>query len=529
MSSTTPPLGPPPARLRRRRISFVWVIPLIAALIALYLGYRTYTEQGPLLTLTFNTADGLRAGQTQIKYKAVALGTVESIDLSNDLSHVVIKIRMTNVGARFLTDHARFWVVRAHFTLSDPSSLDTFVSGAYIAVDPGAAGGQYQDRFTGLEQPPGVRSDEPGRTYILTTDHIGSLRTGSPVFYRDAIVGEVLGYDLGDGLDPIKISIFVPAPFDNLVRPASHFWNASGLSVSLLPGALHVEFESLAAIVSGGIAFDLPPSAAATPPSPDNAAFPLYPTIRDAQSASYAQSIPAVAYFQSSVAGLAIGAPVTIYGMQVGVVTDVSLILDPNTAEDSVRVAMSLQPARNAHQADFASDQATSILFQKMLDRGLRAELGSLSLLTGQKDIQLTDVPGAAPLPLTREGPAFIIPTQNGGLDNTIANLNDISSKLDKIPFDQIGNNLNKLLLTTSGTIGSKATRQSLAALAKTLQSTNATLAMFNQDYGDDSDFQRNLDQVLDQATETLESVKELSDFLDRHPNALLLGRGDSP
>ena len=139
MSETAP--SPPPASLRRRRFSFVWLIPLLAAAIAIYLGYRTYLEQGPLLTLTFNSADGLTAGQTQVKYKAVALGTVESIDLSKDNSHVIIGVRMNNVGRRFMTSNARFWVEGSHFSLTDPSSLGSFVTGAYIAVDPGQPGG----------------------------------------------------------------------------------------------------------------------------------------------------------------------------------------------------------------------------------------------------------------------------------------------------------------------------------------------------------------------------------------------------
>ncbi len=525
-----PPTGmPPPARLRRRRFSFVWLIPLIAASIAIYLGYRTYMEQGPLLTLTFAAADGLSAGQTQVKYKAVALGTVESIDLSSDNSHVIVRIRMNNVGARFLTNRARFWVESAHLSLSDPSSLGSFVAGAYIAVDPGPPGGQYCDRFTGLEEPPGVRSDEPGRTYMLTVNHVGSLRSGSPVLFRDAIVGEVLGYDLGNGLGPVKVTIFIRAPFDDLVRPGSHFWNASGISLDVQPGAFRLEFESLAAIVSGAVAFNLPPQAAGSAPSPDNATFPLYASQAQAESAGYEQSIPAVTYFHSSVAGLTRGSPVEIYGLQIGVVTDVTLVLDPATAEEKVRVTMALQPERNAHEADFATDHETAALFQKMINNGMRMELATVSYLTGQKMLALTPVPGAKPILLTREGDAYVLPSEEGGLDSTVASLAGISAKLDKIPFDQIGNNLNRLLITANGTLGGGQTRQAISSLATALQTLNLTLTMLNQGYGADSDFQQNLAQLMQQSNAALASIKQLSDYLDRHPNALLLGRGAGP
>jgi paraquat-inducible protein B len=521
--------NPPPAHLRRRRFSFVWLIPLLAAAIAIYLGYRTYMQQGPVLTLTFHNADGLNAGQTQVKYKAVSLGTVESIDLSSDNSHVIVRVRMNNVGARFLNDRARFWVEGAHFSLSDPATLGSFVSGAYIAVDPGPRGGHYQTHFTGLEEPPGVRSDEPGRTYQLSVNRIGSLRTGSPVMFRDAMVGEVLGYDLGNGIGPVKVNIFVRAPFDDLVRPASHFWIASGISLNVQPGAFRIEFESLQAILSGAIAFNLPAGAVNSQPSPNDAHFRLYASQADAESAGYAQAIPAVTYFHASVAGLKPGSPVEIFGIQVGVVTSVTLVLDDKTGEEKVRVGMALQPERNAHQADFQTTAQASALLQKFVNRGMRAELGTLSYLTGQKIIAFTIVPNAPPVKLTQEGDAYVLPSQSSDLDSSLAALSDIAGKLDRLPFEQIADNLNTLLKTTNNTLGSAQTKEAITSLTATLKALQATLTMLNQDYGDDSDFQRDLEQLMQQSNAAVGSIKQLSDYLDRHPNALLLGRGAGP
>ncbi len=534
MSETTPeatpspqsPPSPPPVRLRRRRFSFVWLIPLLAAGIAIFLGYRTYLEQGPVLTLALDSADGLSAGQTQVKFKAVALGTVQSIDLSKDNSHVIIQVRMNNVGRRFMTNHARFWVEGAHFSLDDPSSLGSFVSGAFIAVDPGLPGGKYQNSFTGLDGPPGVRSGEPGRTYVLTVAKIGSLRTGSPVLFRDAIVGEVLGYDLGDGLSHVKVSIFVKAPYDNLVRPESRFWNASGISMDVLPGEFHLEFESLQAVLSGAVAFSLPRTAAGTKPSPINTSFPLYATEDAAKSAGFDKLIPAVAYFHSSVSGLRVGSPVEIYGIQVGVVTSVNFLLDSKTGEVKIRVGMAMQPERNAHAADFATKAQTAALFQKIIDRGMRAEIATTSFVTGQKNITLAVVPHAAPVKLTQEGDAYVFPSVDSNLDNVLAAFSDISTKLDKVPFQQIGENLNHLLKTADGTLGSAQTKQAIAQLAITLKTMDTTLSMLNTSFGNDSEFQSNLQQLMQESSAALSSLKQLSDYLDRHPNALLLGRG---
>jgi paraquat-inducible protein B len=524
MSGT--PTPPPKAALRRRRFSFVWLIPLLAAAIALYLGYRTVLQQGPLLTLSFGTADGLAAGQTQIKYKAVALGTVDSIDLSGDNQHVVVKIRMNNVGRRFLNSHARFWVVRPRFTPGDLSGLDTLVSGAFIAVDPGTPGGVYQDRFTGLEEPPGVRSNEPGSTYVLKAENIGALDTGSPVFYRDVQVGEVLSYSLGNGLGPVTINIFVRAPFDGLVRPQSHFWNSSGVTAVLQNGDFHIEFQSLAAILSGGVTFNVPQEGLHSPPSPDGTVFPLYANEADADSAGYQTNVPIIAYFTESVSGLARGAPVNILGIQVGEVTDIRLIVDPRDGSAKVRVAMTLQPGRVVDAGLIASAGLNpQAVLQNMVNDGMRAQLDSGNFVTGEKVISLTKLANAPRPALSYEDGVLVVPSQPGGLDNAIANLTDISAKLDKIPFQQIGQNVNQLLVTANHTIGSPQIKQSLASLNQTLKTADTTMQGVQRDYGDDSDFQRNVAQLLAQANAALQSLRQLTSDLDRNPQSLLLGR----
>ena len=551
-----PAMPPPPVHIRRRHFSFVWIIPILAAVIAIYLGYRTIIEQGPLITITFNTAQGLAAGQTQIKYKAVALGTVESIDLSPDNDHVVVRVRMNNLGTRFLTSHARFWVVRPRFSVTNLSGLDTLVSGAFIGIDPGSKGGHYETHYKGLEEPPGVRSDVPGSTYVLRADSIGSISSGSPVFYRDVIVGEVLGYDLGDGIGPVTINIFIRAPYNKLVKPQSHFWNSSGLSLGFQNGGFHVEVQSLEALLAGGVTFDLPPGAVNDDASPGNATFHLYPSKEDADSAGYSHKVMAVAYFSSSVAGIAHGTPVTIFGMQVGEVTGVKLLIDPNTGKARVRVALELQPERVFTDSDFPKTLDPLVVLQHMVNAGLRISIASSNFITGQKELAFVIEPSDPAVTLTREGNAILLPISDGSGDPLTA-LSAITAKLSAIPFSEIGQNLNNLLKTANGTLGSDDVKKAIASLSTTLQSVqtlvdntnkglqptlrqlpamtqnlNATLrnadqtvAQLSRSYGGNSDFSRNLGQVMAQANDALRSVKELADYLDRHPEALLLGR----
>jgi paraquat-inducible protein B len=514
----------PPGHVRRPRFSIVWIIPIIAALIAGYLGYRTLTERGPLLTLTFQTADGLSAGQTQLEYKSLPLGTVETMGFGKDHKYVIVKVRMTNVGEPFMTSNARFWVVRPNISAAGISGLSTLVSGSYITLDPGPSGGKYKDHFTGLEEPPGVRSDQPGSTFILKANEIGSLGSGSPVFYRDVDVGEVLGYSIGNGLGPVTINIFVNAPYDGLVRQQSHFWNSSGITVSLKGGAFHVVVQSLQAVISGGVTFDLPPEAVNSTPSPDNAVFPLYDSEDDAQAAGYSRKIPLVTYFDSSVSGLATGAPVNVLGLQVGQVTDVKLVLDPLAHIVKVRVAMELQPER-LFRDRVIPESMLPMVVQGMVNKGLRAELETASYVTGQQVIALTIVPHSKPTPVTLEGDAYVLPSDAGAFGAIVASLGTFTDKLNKIPLDKIADNLNTLLVTTNHTVATSQIQETLAALTVTLKDANTSLGALRQNYGNDSDFQRNLEQLMDQANQTLRSVDLLTAYLNRNPSALLRGR----
>ena len=561
MSGSGPPPGeddadqPPQARVRQRsRFSVIWIIPLVAVGLIVWLGYTSIASRGPLITITFKTANGLTEQQTQVKHKNVGLGTVEEIKLSQDMSHVIVQVRMTRQAARYVTDHARFWVVRPRLSPGNISGLETLVTGAYIEIDPGQPGGERQTKFTGLEDPPGIRSDEPGHTFVLQADALGALGPGSPVFYRDVTVGEVLSYDLTRGQSPIVVNIFVRAPFDSYVRPQTRFWNASGVSLNTGPQGLHLELESLQAVISGGIAFGTAEDAENAPESPNDARFHLYADKSEADAAGFRARIAFVSYFDTAVRGLDRGAGVEIFGIKIGNVTDVKLELDTATGHARVRVAYEIQPERIFGLGD--TEQLDPILVAgKMVALGLRAVLDSSSIITGTKVISLQYVPNATTSPLQLEDKIIVVPSQNGGLDNIMTSLSDITTKLDRIPFADIGRNVSHLVSTVDQTVGSPQVKQAIQSLQQVLDDTSKlvrkadagatpvlkqlpqlsaelqqTLARARDllgagGYGGSSDFQRNAERTLDQVNETVRSVRLLADFLTRHPEALIRGR----
>lgn len=530
----------PQAVVRKSRISWVWLIPIVAALVAGFLAWRTLREQGSQITISFHGADGLTAGQTKVRFKAVELGQVETVRLAKDLANVLVTVRMRREADDYLTENARFWVVRPRLSSGSLAGIETLVSGAYIEIDPGERGNDKKYEFTGLETPPAVRSGEPGTTYKLTTERLGSLTSGAPVFYRDIAAGEVLDYDIGDGLGPVSLTVFVRAPYDKLVRVGSKFWNASGLSLQVGPTGLHVELASLQAVLNGGVAFDASKDRNAKP-APANSTFEVYKSYDDAQSAGYRNRIDFVSYFESSARGLAVGAPVDFFGIQVGTVQTVELDLNQATAQTRVKVGFQVQPERIALSSPGDTSADPIEVARKLVARGMRAQLQTSSFLTGSMLLALNLDKNAPPAELKQQNGEWVVPSEGGGLDNIMTSASNIASKLDRLPLDEIGANLNRTLRSAStamASVGDLATHANaglspafarLPAITSSIEQAmtraNQVLTSLDRGYGKDSETQRELSRAMVQVGDTARSIRQLADFLDRHPEALIRGR----
>ncbi len=549
---------------RRRRLSMIWLIPLVTIVIGAWLAWHTLSQRGPTITISFRNAQGLKAGQSNVRHKDVNMGTVSSIALSKDLSHVVVTVEMNANAAPLLTTNAQFWVVSPRFFAGSISGLDTLFSGSYIGLSPSAPGGEPQSDFVGLEDPPVLQSDTPGTNFLLTAPRIGSLQLGSPVYFRDLSVGEVLGWDVGDMADNVIIHAFVRKPFDQYVHDNSHFWNASGLSIKLGGSGLQIQLESLKAVILGGIAFDTP-----TPPANEKAndarlrskeghEFPLYADKDAADSATFGRKVPLISYFDGSVAGLGAGADVTLHGIKVGTITSVDLRYDRASDSVIVPVRYTVEPQR-IKDAPMGPVDDVGAMMDALVKRGLRAKLDSASLLTGQKQVSLDFVPDAPAAASSVDDGSFVVPVVSSGGGDIMSSASAILAKLQAIPFDDIGRQLDATLKGASDIANGQQLRNAIAALQDTLVTAQRAVKQFDagieptmkklpeltatlQDtlskasklvgsvdagYGANSDLHRTLDRMLSQLTDTATSVRVLADLLSRHPEALIRGRTD--
>ncbi|WP_237113179.1 PqiB family protein [Pseudomonas aeruginosa] len=299
---------------RRWRISLVWLVPALAALIGLSMLAHAWLSAGPEITITFRTAAGLEAGKTPVKYKDVTVGAVTAITLSDDGSHIVARVSLASSAVSLTRKDTRFWVVRPRIGTGGVSGIDTLLSGAYIAVDAGSEQASSKV-FTGLEIPPTVIGGMPGKSFILHTEDLGSLDVGSPVYYRRIQVGRVASYKLDDDGNHVSLQVFVDEPYDSFVTTDTRFWNASGVDVSLGADGLKLKTQSVATIVAGGIAFAaLPRAQNQVEKAPEYAQFTLSPDQASAMTPPDGPAQYVQLRFDQSLRGLSIGAPVQFSG-----------------------------------------------------------------------------------------------------------------------------------------------------------------------------------------------------------------------
>lgn len=249
------PLPEATVRRSRWRWSVVWVVPVVAAIVAGYLVYTRLQEIGPTITIVFKDGSGVKAGQTEIRYRGVRLGEVVAIELSPDEESVVVKARLRGSAETIAREGSLFWIVRPEVGLGTVSGLSTVITGPFIQVLPGK--GKAKTTFTGLESQPAAL-ERQGLRIIVANSHLGSVRLGSPVYYRGIQVGSVTGADLSPDATGVHTHVFISQRFARLVRIGSRFWSVSGVDVNVGLKGVEVNVESLRSLVTGGISFATP-------------------------------------------------------------------------------------------------------------------------------------------------------------------------------------------------------------------------------------------------------------------------------
>jgi paraquat-inducible protein B len=552
-------------RPRRMRLSLVWIVPVLALLVGALMIVRTLMQAGPEITITFASAEGLEPGRTELRFKEVVVGQVSRVVVSPDRQRVIVTARLDKSAETLTVEDTQFWVVRPRVGTAGVSGLSTLFSGAYIGVDAGAST-EARHRFTGLEAPPFVQRGEPGRSFVLAARNLGSLEVGSPVYYRRVRVGRVVGYTLSATDDSLAVRVFIEAPHEHLVREQSRFWNASGVDVSLNANGLAVNTESLASLVSGGLAFATPSEYTDSAQAPDGHRFTLFRDRQAALAPPDGAPMRVRMVFEQSVRGLSIGAPVELLGVELGSVRRVGLQPDRGGGHYPAEVVAEIHPSRlGAMRAAFSNGSTATAgpdhaFMKRLVEQGLRAQVRTGNLLTGQNYVALEFMPKVAKATLDERAPVPTIPSVPSAFSDLQPQVAEIVARISKVRFDEIGANLNTTLRNASAATGdlqetlrsagaaSRALQEALASandaikqlspeaqrtlgdLRATLQSAQGTLGSLERNLAQpDAPLMRNANDTITEIQRAARALRQLSDYLQQHPESLLRGKPPDP
>ncbi len=518
---------------KHSRISPIWIVPIIALIIAGILIYKSQTEKGPIVHIFFKSAEGIQAKKSLIKYKDIAIGKVTDIKFAKDLKSVEIIAELKKEMKDYLSKNTRFWIVHAHLSTDSVEGLDTLLSGAYIEMDP-HIGKEELHHFKGLENPPVIQNKSDGRIFILEAKDKGSLQNGSPIYYKKLKAGKVISTHLSADKRRVLIDIFIQKPFSELITDTTRFWNASGIDANIGPDGVEIRTASLTSIISGGISFDNFERFGHGSSVKDKHHFILFKNIKEAKKVHYQHELYFWVYFQESVRGLQEGAPVDFRGVKVGEVVSFFLIGDAKSTEFRIPILIKIEPERFTIQGNNEKrSDVDEAIFKRLITKGLRAQLQSSNLLTGTLFINLDFFPDSKKIEVKKENGLYVFPSVPGMVTMFKENFQVLLKKVASLPLNQISKNINLILEKLDKETLPQITKstnqintQLLPSFTHLIKNTDTTLEDMRKNYlNSNAEIHRQMIQLLNEIKDTSRSIRQLTNYLNRHPESLIRGR----
>ncbi|MBB6520299.1 intermembrane transport protein PqiB [Pseudoteredinibacter isoporae] len=517
-----------------RRLSSVWLVPIIALGIGLWFVYYQLSNQGPMITIAFENAEGLEAGKTKIKAREVDIGLVKNIKLNEDLSGVVITAQMSKEAEDMLTENTEFWIVTPRISLSGVSGMSTLLSGPYINMEPSLEGDPESDFIARIE-PPVTPIGTPGLHITLNSNDEFAFEKGDAVVYKGLKVGEFedIYFNLEERV--VYYNVFIEAPYHRLITKNTRFWNVSGINFELGANGLEVQAGSVETLLTNGVTFGVPEGMSLGERITERDYFDIYADYQAASDQRYKRGVKFALMIEDTVRGLKVGAPVEYRGLVIGQVVEINpefyseqIILDEGY---SIPVIIEIQPGR-VQQPD--TDEGVEFVKQQTLhwiDRGFRATLETGNLLTGALYVDVDIYPEMAP-PETLENFMNIpvIPTIPEEFGQITEKMNQILNKVNQMPLDDIGKNANQMLKQFSDTASSfeatsnNADKVIIAEMSKTLAEVNRLLADYQQGSVTNTEINRTMKSVQ----QLLGDLQPLIKQLNRAPNSLVFPPAES-
>lgn len=540
---------PKARRLHRRWPGLIWAVPLAALIIVGWLGLDALLERGIEVVVTFEQAAGVTPGDTKVIVQGVVAGHVTHVRIAKDGQHVDVTLRLDPHESAALNTATQFWLIGAKPSLSDLSSLTSALAGLSIGMSP-QQGGTPTTHFVGLQEPPAIPPGTKGTRYFLKTTTLGSVAKGASILYRGQEIGKVMSTKLLE-LNSFRLEIFVYDPYDQFVRKGSEFWAGSAFALTIGDGGLQAKLAPAANVLQGLVQFDLPAAAHDAPRSPKDTTFVLF----DSQVAAVQGELgPPIIYqiaFKGTAGDLADGAKVMLLGVKIGEVRGVKLVLPeadpPSTVATIVIFPAQLNVDRSESMEPDAWRRASDEALVKLLAQGYRATLVQSPPLIGSRSIVLALDTAAQGGALITDGGGYPrIPSAGttGDADQLMSQVNDILAKINQIPIVGIGQQLNGFTAHLDQITASPEIKNAIVHLDSSLRQIDRTIGPLvgrlnrtvEQLGGAATDARgvlggpgaiqdQSLAEAIRQINHAARSLRALTDYLGRHPEALIGGK----
>ncbi len=543
-NSTSQNTPVPRVKRRRRNISLVWFVPIVALFLGGWLVYISWVSSGPLVTISFETASGVEAGVTKIKYRDVSIGQVESVEIGPDFSSALVSARLDKQVTPYLNDSTKFWIERPRVGTSGISGLGTLFSGAHIGFEATLEGAEKRS-FIGLEEPPIVNTRSGGVHVVLNAKKVGSLVAGGPVYYKSFKVGAIESVRLNEELSSVIVKAFIGSPYDKLVHADSRFWNVSGVSAEINSEGISVNLQSFESLLIGGIEFDSPSLGKKPQPVDSYHEFQLFDSFQHLGVQDYAHKLFYIVNFNQSIRGLNVNAPVEYRGLKIGRVVNISSRYNKTQSQILLPVLLEIEPERLGIiiEDDFGVESA----HEEIIDLGLFAKLENANLITGQLYVSLDSYDDEEKTVLTDFEGFKQLPTVSTDLNRIAANLGAVLEKVNDLKLEPLIENLNASVLILQDTLenagtfidnSDSAVKKVVISLSETLEKSQKLLITGEQMFGrghavmqsleEGSTTRYKLDQTLKELQSAARSLNTLLETIEKNPNSLIFGKQKS-
>lgn len=510
----TPPTSAAPLDIRPvkqriwRRLSLVWLVPLVALAISLWAAWQNYADRGTLITISFENASGISAGETTIKFRDVTVGEVEDVEFSDGLTDVLVHARIDKTVAPYLDDDAQFWVVRPDVSVRGITGLETVLSGVFIEGNWDTDADVAQFEFTGLEQPNLTLASQRGTRVVLRADDGGSIAAGAPILHKGIEVGFLESPQLSFNGSQVVVNAFIESPYDRRITSSTRFWDTSGFSLSFGTGGVSLDVNSLASLIEGGIAFDTVVSGGLA--INDGHRFDIFPSEQAARDSLFtdpnAEVLEVAVLFEQSVSGLAVGSEVRFQGIRVGEVSNLNAIVvgDDENTEVRLQAVLAIEPSRLGMGADATVEEAL-LLLSEFVTRGLRARMVTGNILAGTLFVELVTIDDALPAIMALTSGEFpIIPSTDSLISDVAATAEGLLARINALPVEELMDGAIDLMDSFERLANDQYTQATPAALVALLDESRELIASDDLQAipGDLRGVINDLDALVTEATE---------------------------